>query len=311
MNGIEISRLHYRSTAAPGLAGAEHAAGLFGAGSEVLGFDDDVSTDHDFGKRVLIFRSDAGTGAYFRDHVGFDPAATITVADWLLTPTQKLAELTGGEVFHDPHGWLTTRRTALTWYPDDVWRYALAGGWLRVGQEEAFVARTGSTGDDLGSRLLAGRLVRELTRLAFLVRRRWAPYGKWLGRAFAGLDGELHAVLSGALSATGWRERESLLCTAGSVLAAATNDLGLAEPVDPAARRFYDRDIRVVGGEGRAKALTAAITDPVLTGVLARLGTRNDGIPCLPGTIDQAVDSTDVLRHHARFRSAGPLLGLT
>jgi hypothetical protein len=31
----------------------------------------------------------------------------------------------------------------------------------------------------------------------------------------------------------------------------------------------------------------------------------------LPGTVDQAVDSTDVLANPARCRAAAPLLGLT
>ena len=42
--------------------------------------------------------------------------------------------------------------------------------------------------DELGSRLVAMRLVRDLMRLGFLLERQYAPYIKWLGTAFQRLD---------------------------------------------------------------------------------------------------------------------------
>jgi hypothetical protein len=95
------------------------------------------------------------------------------------------------------------------------------------------------------------------------------------------------------------------------VLAAATNELGLCPPVDPSPRRFHDRDIRVLGAERLTVALTARITDPDLRALLDRVGLRHGTVGVLPGTIDQATDSTDVLGSPARFRRAAPLLGLT
>jgi hypothetical protein len=38
-----------------------------------------------------------------------------------------------------------------------------------------------------GSAVVAARLVRDLMRLALLLHRRYPPYGKWLGSAFAAL----------------------------------------------------------------------------------------------------------------------------
>jgi hypothetical protein len=310
VNGIELARHHYETAVRPGLAGVPHAAALLGDGSEVLGYDDAVSTDHDFGPRVQIFRPDGETvGAFFAERLGFDPGTGVGTADWLLTPTQVLATLTRGAVFHDPDGELARYRAALSWYPDDVWRYALAAGWLKVAQEEAFVGRTGSTGDDLGSRIIAARLARELIRLAFLVERRWAPYAKWLGRAFAELD---LAARTGPLlrGADTWREREQQVCTAAGIVAAATNALGLCAPQDPAPRQFHDRDIRVLDAERFTVALCAEISDPVLRGMLDRVGLRLGRVPRVPGTVDQAVDSTDVLSNVARCRAAAPMLGL-
>jgi hypothetical protein len=316
MNGIEISRRYYLDEVAPGLGGVPHAAALLGNGSEVLGYDDDVSADHDFGPRVQIFYPRGGGGEtveeFFSGWLGFDPGRGVSAADWLLTPTQILAGLTRGAVFHDPEGELARYRAALEWYPDDVWRYALAAGWLKVGQEQAFVGRAGSTGDDLGSRIVAARIARELVRLAFLVERRWAPYSKWLGRAFTELKvaAEMGPPLSAALGAADWRERERLICLAGSVVAAATNELGLCPPVDPAPRRFHERDIRVLDAERFTTALTGPITDVALRRVLDRVGLRQGAVGRLPGTVDQAVDSTDVLTNPARFRAAAPMLGL-
>lgn len=307
MNGIGIAGRYYLEEVLPKIKDRRHSAALLGPGSEVLGYDDDVSPDHDFGERVQIFYPDHDTaGQFFQAHLGFDPGAGTTTEDWLLTPTQILASLTRGAVFHDPDGELRRRREALAWYPDDVWRYALAAGWLKVGQEEAFVGRTGSTGDDLGSRVLAARQVRELMRLAFLVERRWAPYGKWFGRAFGELKSAagLKPLLEGALGAPEWHERERLLTEAAESLGHATNELRLADAVDPAPRQFYDRDIRVIGADRFTIALAREITDPVLRPLIDRLGLRHGQIPRLPGTIDQAVDSTDVLATPNRFRGA-------
>lgn len=343
MSGIELSQRFYRRAVAPLLGDVPHAAALLGNGSEVLGYDDDVSPDHDFGPRVQIFLApDADHGPvraalaavpshfeddpvepnvelvtpadYFRGALGVDPVSGMTLADWLLAPTQRLASLTAGGVFHDPDGWLGRRRAALAWYPDDVWRYVLAAGWLRVAQEESFVGRTGGTGDDLGSRVLAARLARDLMSLAFLVERRWAPYAKWFGRAFADLPtaATLGPVLSEALSATDWRAREASIATAAGLLAEATNKLGLAEPVDPGVRQFYTRDVRVLGSERLVTALTDAITDLELTALLDHLGRRpRSTIGVLPGAIDQAVDSVEVLTHPSRCRAAAPILGLS
>lgn len=352
--GQALAQRFYRQAVAPLLTGVPHAAALLGDGSEVLGYDDVVSTDHDFGPRVQLFlpaMADPATvhavlaglperfegypvvfsrthrhgtsphhqvevtnaADFFTHALGADPASGMRLADWLLAPTQRLASLTAGAVFHDPDGALGQRRRALAWYPDDIWRYVFAAQWLRVGQEEPFVGRTGGSEDDLGSAVVAARLVRDLIRLAFLIERRWAPYSKWLGRAFTdlALAADIGPLLRRALSASDWREREAALCAAASVLGAATNRLGLAEPVDPAPRRFHERNIRVVGAERFTEALTAAVTDPEVRALLARLGQRAGAtVAALPGAIDQAIDSVDVLSHPARCRAAAPLLGL-
>jgi catechol 2,3-dioxygenase-like lactoylglutathione lyase family enzyme len=354
MSGLELSRRFYTNVLASLLDGVPHSAGLLGNGSEVLGFDDEVSRDHAFGPRAqilvagddevaavhgalerlpetfeglpvhFVFADRFGSAAhhqvevatvsrFFADRIGCDPVAGVRLSDWLTIPTQALATLVGGAVFHDPDGSLTSRREALRWYPDDVWRYALAAGWLRVSQEEAFVGRTGAAGDDLGSALVTARIARELVRIAFLIERRWAPYSKWLGTAFSRLPiaATVAPHLNAAVHADGWREREAALCAAQRELAIATNRLGLAAEVDPEPRQFYGRDIRVLFGGRFTSALADAVTDPEVRALIDGLGLRireDAAIPMLPGTIDQAVDSTDVLSHVNRCKQAEALL---
>jgi hypothetical protein len=94
---------------------------------------------------------------------------------------------TAGKVFHDGLGELTAARARLAYYPQAVWLYLLAAQWTRIGQEEAFMGRCGDAGDDLGSAIVAARLVRDLIRLCLLMERTYAPYIKWLGTAFGRL----------------------------------------------------------------------------------------------------------------------------
>lgn len=80
----------------------------------------------------------------------------------------------------------------------------LAAQWRRIEQEEAFPGHCVEVGDELGSRVVAGRLVRELMHLAFLQEREYMPYSTWLGTGFARLRCRpvLEPSLLGALAAT-------------------------------------------------------------------------------------------------------------
>ncbi|MDT0442272.1 DUF4037 domain-containing protein [Streptomyces johnsoniae] len=240
-------------------------------------------------------------GAWLRGHLGTDPsAAEPDTADWLSIPQQRLAEVTAGAVFHDGLGTLDAARRRLAWYPDEVWRYLLACQWQRISREEAFVGRCAETGDDLGSAVVAGRLVRDLMRLCLLLARQYAPYSKWLGGAFRRLPcaRTLTPSLRGALAATAHAERERHLCDAYEAVAALQNAEAMAPPVDPARRPYHARPFQVLHAERFASALAATLTDPVLR-----------ALP-LTGGVDQWADSTDFLNDPAAIRAAtGALAG--
>ncbi|MCZ7437859.1 DUF4037 domain-containing protein [Micromonospora sp. WMMC241] len=232
-------------------------------------------------------------GSWLRARLGVDPRAGLSTADWLATPTQRLAELTAGAVFHDGLGGaLTAVRARLAWYPDDVWRHVLAACWQRVAQAEHLAGRCAEVGDEVGSRVVTAGLARDLMRLGLLLHRRWPPYPKWLGTVFAGLAaaGPVVDALAVALGGGDWATRQAGLVRALETLAGWTNEAGLAAPVDPAARPFHDRPFLVLDAGRLVEALRAAIVDPELR-----------GRPPV-GAVDQYVDNVDVLTEPGRAR---------
>ncbi|MDP8911631.1 MAG: DUF4037 domain-containing protein [Actinomycetota bacterium] len=355
VRGLDLSRRFYFEAVRPILdrefPRLEHAAALVGWSSEVLGFDDETSQDHEWGPRLQLFLRDvdaapaierrlaeelpvefagvptnfgptdepgtvkiaavdAGPVAhrvetlvyrdYLRSRLGTDPLERFTVLDWLVTPTQRLLETTAGEVFVDRIGEVTRAREVLAWYPHDVWLLVMSGHWRRIAQLEHLHGRTGSRGDELGSRLIAASLVRDLMRLALLQERRYPPYPKWLGSAYALLDRPEGEALHAALGAAGWREREDALVTAYELVAERHNALAVTEPVDPAARQFYGRPFRVLFADRLVDALRAAITGPAVR-----------ALDHLAGSIDAVSDSTDVLTRPRLWRRLGGLYDRT
>jgi hypothetical protein len=337
VSGRELAARFYAEAVRPALD-IPHGAALLGPGSDVLGFDTERSTDHGWGPRVLLFVpanarqriadrlaarlpatfhgypvvreptamlaptagvardgvAVAAAGGWLTGQLGFDPRGGVTTADWLATPTQLLAEVTAGAVFADDLGDLAAARDNLRWYPTDVWRHVLACQWQRIAQEEAFVGRTAEVGDDLGSAVIAARLARDLMRLWLLTARVYPPYAKWLGSAFAAAPGAvaLRDALTAAVRADSFRVREKHLCRAYTLAAERHNALGLTGPLDPTPRGYYDRPFLVIDAGRFATALRAGVTDPEVR----RLS--------IVGSVDQFVDSTDVLSHAGRARAA-------
>ena len=308
-----------------------------GSGSEVLGFDTERSTDHGWGPRLKVFVDAdeaestreavqrglpdefrgwptrfgwdevpvtnhvevAELGAWLAQRIGSDPRAGVSTRQWLCAPQQRLLEVTSGAVFHDDGGELGAVRAALAWYPDDVWLWLLACQWRRLDQEEPFVGRTAEVGDELGSRVVAARLVRDVMRLAFLLERRYAPYSKWLGSAFARLDAAdtLQPALLEVLAARGYEPREAALVAAVEELARRHNALGVTTPVDASVHFFHSRPFRVLGSSRFVDASLERVRDPWLR-----------SLPLIGG-VDQISDSTDVLEDANVFAAVAQLYG--
>ncbi|MCK9795117.1 DUF4037 domain-containing protein [Isoptericola sp. 4D.3] len=299
--------------------GLPHAAARLGSGSDVLGLDDATSRDHDWGLRLTLLvdaadvdavdgyledmlpREHAGLPTRFattwdpvvrqrvevstprgfaRSRLGLDPTTDLDPAGWLALTGQSVLELTAGPVFHDGPGELAAIRDRLRWYPRDLWLHVLAAEWARVGQELPFVGRTGERGDDLGSRVLAGRIVGSLMRLGLLLERRWPPYPKWLGTAFASTRAGATAGphLARALAEPRWPERDAALGAACDALHERQRALGLPALDGRATEPFFDRPFH--GVRGVPELLRDA---------------AGEAVRGLPAAVEQWVDAVDVL----------------
>ncbi len=348
--GLTLSRRFYGEAVRPILAAhfpdLAYSAALIGAGSEILGFDDVISTDHHWGPRLMLFLletdrrrlaqsisnvlaaqlpasflgystnftppdpKDSGTQhlqpieagqpinhrveifsipAYFYDYLGHDLQAPLTPADWLAFSEQKLLAATTGAIYHDQAG-LAEARAKIDYYPQEVWLYLLAAGWARIGQEEHLMGRAGMVGDEIGSALIAGRLVQDVMHLCFLMTRVYAPYPKWFGTAFQKLASaeRLTPILQAVLRAPNWRERDAHLGRAYEILAEMHNELQLTAGMPAKSIQFHGRPFNAIAIHGFADALLNQIRDPEMKHIVTQ--------PPI-GSVNQFSHSADLLEY--------------
>lgn len=335
--GVALAHDYYNELVAPLLSqrcrGVVYAAARIGSGSEVLGLDDAMSRDHDWGLRLQLFVDQSSIRPVkaaleehlpetFRDHpcrftftgqtiqrlgidvttveqfaheeLGFDPVSSSpSVSDWLSVSGQAALEVTAGAVFEDRVGDLSRLREALAWYPQDIWRYVVACNWHRIDQELPLMSRAGDRGDDLGSRLIAARLVDVIVHLAFMLCRTWPPYSKWRGTMFAQLPiaDSIGHDLQAVLAAADWKSRTDTMRAALDHIADLQRraDLPMADqPVVP----FWERPYLHIE-PSLVPTIMGGIEDPAIR-----------RLPVGLGSIDQRTDNVDLLVHPQHRRAA-------
>ena len=208
--------------------------------------------------------------SFFEDILGIDPEGEMRANDWLTIPEQALLSITAGRVYHDGLGRLARIREKFAYYPNDVWRHLLAAQWTKIGEEEAFIGRTGANGDELGSRIIAARLVEALMKLCFLMKKKYAPYSKWFGTAFNELrcSRKLAPIFAKVLVAESWRARERGLSKAYSAVAEMHNALGITKPLATTVSRYYTRPYLVLHAERFADEIRKTIEEPEVRRVI-------------------------------------------
>jgi hypothetical protein len=338
--GAELSRSYYEHVVGPLVRrrwpGLPQAAGRLGSGSDVLGLDDGMSRDHDWGLRLNLLvptEAVADVDAHLTEclpdeyeghptrfpttwdpgmrhrvqvetardlavsRLGLDPTGDLDVEDWLSLTGQAVLEVTAGEVFADDAGELHGIRKRLAWYPDDVWRHVVATDWARLAQELPFVGRTAERGDDLGSSVVAARLTGVALHLGHLLERRWPPYAKWLGTSFARLPRAAAAVGPLQRAVTSADWRERESGLVDAIRTLnAVQDAAGLPVADDPVEPFWDRPYRGVREEVVA-LLEAGVTDPVVR-----------ALPRGVGSVEQWSDNVDLLVHPRRRRPRWGLL---
>jgi hypothetical protein len=346
--GLDISERFFFEAIAPVLDSKlphlRYSCGLIGPGSDVLGFDDKISSDHDWAPRAILFLGEAdlhrtgqqiaailsdalpkeflglplvddrissstngdnssriplnspripilSVSRFIRWYTGFDPESELKVSDWLSIPQQKLLSLVSGRVFRDDLN-LNGARKRFAYYPHDVWLYLLASVWSRIEEESHLVGRAGYVGDEIGSAIIASRIVRDIMCLCFLMQKQYFPYPKWFGTAFKRLPQceILSPILQAVLAAREWQERNSHLYAAYESLAIMFNKCAITTPIPTSATSFWGRPYKSFRGSSRI--ILKEIKDPEVKVLVQK--------PLLGG-VDTFSDNHDLLGHSCWF----------
>lgn len=230
MRGLELSRNYYNAygqallASVPPSVGTNLAMGLVGAGSECLGFDDELSRDHDFGPGFCVWapravyvqwgpelvdayerlpRSFGGlernetslagqrvgvfeTEAFYRTFTGLERAPQ-SVGEWLSIPEQLLALVADGEVFSDPSRYFTNLREAYRgFYPEQVVRKKLAADLASMAQSGQYnLGRCLRRDDPVAANVARTEFVQSVLAALHLLSRTYMPYYKWSFRSLS------------------------------------------------------------------------------------------------------------------------------
>jgi hypothetical protein len=233
MKGLELSENYFRDLGLPMIKekfahyADRIAAGLVGDGSECLGFDDEISQDHDWGPSFCIWLTaeDFNTiGRALQEEIrnlpqsygGFSPrkvsdwgAGRVGVLeisqfycnfigqntipsqlqDWLFIPEDALATCTNGKVFCDPLGEFSRwRERLLEFYPEDIRLKKMASRCMTIAQSGQYnFQRCIQRKEYFAAQYAETKFCADVISMIFLLNRRYTPFNKWMHRALKDL----------------------------------------------------------------------------------------------------------------------------
>lgn len=226
LSGLELARKYYETYGKPMLLSRfpnyidRIAVGLVGPGSECFGFDDSLSTDHDFGPSFCLWLTDddyekigtelqaaydnlpasfagysprnttsRGAGrvgvlrisSFYESILGLTPEE-INGKQWYHLPEHLLATATNGEVFQDGLGIFSSIRSSLhAYYPQAIWLQKLATEAANMAQAGQYnYPRCMKRGDTVAASFSLQEFLRATIAMAHLLNKTYTPYYKWM-----------------------------------------------------------------------------------------------------------------------------------
>ena len=245
MKGLELSEKYYLEYGAPMIEksfpelSSRAAVGLAGEGSECLGYDDEVSRDHDFEPSFCIWLTDEDfdkysfalsraysslpaefngykrsldtptggarrgvmrTSDFYKRFLG-SANAPESDAHWLSLPEHALCAAVSGKVFRDDLGeFSAVRKTLLCGYPEDVRLKKLASALLLAHQGGVYnYPRCLAHGESGAAQFTIFTFVKNAAAAIYLLNNKYMPFYKWIYRGMSDL-----AVLSDLGSVLGY-----------------------------------------------------------------------------------------------------------
>lgn len=191
------------------------AIGMFGFGSDCLGYDDEISHDHDFGggfcillpadiyqqigtalqqaydqlplefmgiKRITTFHGQGRVGvfeinSFFEQFLRKIPE---TLDDWLYVDEMALLNCTNGKIFEDHLGMVTSLRKKLSYYPEDIRLKKIVRALAKMAQSGQYnYARCMKRHDEVAASLALNEFIEQTLSLIYLLNKKYKPYYKW------------------------------------------------------------------------------------------------------------------------------------
>lgn len=225
IKGMELSKKYFEEVYSPALKNRfphlynRMAFGLVGEGSECLGYDDEISRDHDFGPSCCIWLNDEDYKKYSKEideflntlpkeFMGFEKLnksqwgdgrrgvlnisewyykfigqekEPVTINDWRIIPETALRTATNGEVFEDNLGEFSQIRKILKeYYPEDIRKNKIATRCMKIAQSGQYNFQRLMKRDEIvAARLAETEFINEVIHMVYLLNKKYLLFYKW------------------------------------------------------------------------------------------------------------------------------------